>query len=81
MVSETVTAIAARTFPTLSPGQEIVQRKPHVVIQFIDDLKGEQQGDVHEHIFWHNSDPKDAPRRNLNAVRRKDWRFTKHSDG
>jgi arylsulfatase A-like enzyme len=40
-------------------------------------LKGEKQGDAHEYIFWHNADPTDEPRRNLYAVRWKDWRMVK----
>ncbi|MGI9264199.1 MAG: sulfatase family protein, partial [Gammaproteobacteria bacterium] len=43
-------------------------------------LQGEQQGDVHEYLFWHNADPTDAPRRNLYAVRWKNWRLIKYSD-
>lgn len=44
-------------------------------------LTGEEKGDVHEYLFWHNADPTDAPRRNLYAVRWKDWRFIKTPDG
>ncbi|MDB3940868.1 sulfatase-like hydrolase/transferase, partial [Verrucomicrobiales bacterium] len=44
-------------------------------------LTGEKKGDVHEYLFWHNADPTDAPRRNLYAVRWKDWRFIKYPDG
>ena len=44
-------------------------------------LKGDKQGDVHEYIFWYNADPTDAPRRNLYAVRWKDWRLIKYPDG
>jgi hypothetical protein len=40
-------------------------------------LKGEKSGDAHEYIYWHNADPTDAPRRNLYAVRWKDWRLIK----
>jgi len=40
-------------------------------------LKGEKSGDAHEYIYWHNADPTDAPRRNLYAVRWKDWRLVK----
>ena len=40
-------------------------------------LKGEKQGDAHDYIFWHNADPTDEPRRNLYAVRWKDWRMVK----
>ena len=41
-------------------------------------LTGEKSGDAHEYIYWHNADPTDAPRRNLYAVRWKDWRLVKH---
>ncbi|MEM7601432.1 MAG: sulfatase-like hydrolase/transferase [Verrucomicrobiota bacterium] len=44
-------------------------------------LTGEKTGDVHEYLFWHNADPTDAPRRNLYAVRWKDWRYIKYPDG
>ena len=44
-------------------------------------LKGEKKGDVHEYLFWHNADPTDAPRRNLYAVRWKNWRLIKNSEG
>ena len=44
-------------------------------------LTGDKQGDVHEFIFWHNADPTDAPRRNLYAVRWKDWRLHKGQKG
>lgn len=40
-------------------------------------LKGEKRGDAHEYLFWHNADPTDAKRRNLYAVRWKDWRLVK----
>jgi arylsulfatase A-like enzyme len=40
-------------------------------------LKGQKSGDAHEYIYWHNADPTDAPRRNLYAVRWKDWRLIK----
>jgi len=43
-------------------------------------LSGQKTGDVHEYLFWHNADPTDAPRRNLYAVRRKNWRLVKYPD-
>lgn len=43
-------------------------------------LKGQKQGDVHDYLFWHNADPTDAPRRNLYAVRWKDWRLVKDKE-
>ncbi|MBK1879838.1 sulfatase family protein [Pelagicoccus mobilis] len=44
-------------------------------------LQGKKEGDAHEYIFWHNADPTDEPRRNLYAVRWKDWRMVKYPDG
>ena len=44
-------------------------------------LDGKKKGDAHEYIFWHNADPTDEPRRNLYAVRWKDWRLVKYPDG
>lgn len=44
-------------------------------------LQGKKQEDVHEYIYWHNADPTDEPRRNLYAVRWKDWRYIKYPDG
>jgi len=44
-------------------------------------LTGEVQGDAHEYLFWHNADPTDVRHRNLYAVRWKNWRLAKHSDG
>ncbi len=44
-------------------------------------IKGKKEGDVHEYVFWHNADPTDAPRRNLYAVRWKNWRLIKNPDG
>ena len=44
-------------------------------------LTGKKKGNAHEYIFWHNADPTDEPRRNLYAVRWKDWRMVKHPDG
>ena len=44
-------------------------------------LKGETNGDAHEELYWHNVDPKDAPRRNLRAMRWKQWRLVKYPGG
>ena len=38
---------------------------------------GATKGDAHEYLFWHNADPTDAPRRNIYAVRWKQWRLIK----
>jgi arylsulfatase A-like enzyme len=35
------------------------------------------KGDAHDYLFWHNADPTDAPRRNIYAVRWKQWRLIK----
>ena len=40
-------------------------------------LCGRQQGSPHEFLLWHNADPTDAPRRNIYAVRWKQWRLIK----
>jgi arylsulfatase A-like enzyme len=44
-------------------------------------LRGEANGDAHEALYWHNVDPEDAPRRNLRAMRWKQWRLIKYPDG
>ncbi len=44
-------------------------------------LNGQKKGDAHEFIFWHNADPTDAKRRNLYAVRWKNWRLIKYPEG
>lgn len=62
----TVAAAAGRSLPERCEGKDLV---PY--------LNGEKKGDVHEFLFWHNADPTDAPRRNLYAVRWKDWRLIK----
>jgi arylsulfatase A-like enzyme len=38
-------------------------------------LKGDKKGDAHECLFWLNSEPGDAVRRHLIAVRWRDWRL------
>ena len=53
-----VPAVAGQPLPESCDGKNLL---PY--------LKGKKKGDVHEHIFWHNADPTDAPRRNLHAVR------------
>ncbi|MEO2017868.1 MAG: sulfatase-like hydrolase/transferase [Fuerstiella sp.] len=65
----TMAAAAGKPLPERCDGKDLV---PY--------LKGDQQGDVHEYIFWHNADPTDAPRRNLYAVRWQDWRLIKQPD-
>jgi arylsulfatase A-like enzyme len=43
-------------------------------------LKGDKKGDAHEHLFWLNSQPDDAERRWLVAVRWKNWRLYKYKE-
>ncbi|MHC4994886.1 MAG: sulfatase family protein [Planctomycetota bacterium] len=66
----TVAAAAGKPLPDRCDGKDLVPF-----------LKGDKRGDVHEYIFWHNADPTDAPRRNLYAVRWKDWRLIKTPGG
>lgn len=66
----TVAAAAGKPLPERCDGKSLF---PY--------LNGDKLGDVHEYIFWHNADPTDEPRRNLYAVRWKDWRLIKHPDG
>jgi arylsulfatase A-like enzyme len=66
----TVAAAAGKPLPERCDGKNLL---PY--------LKGDKQGDAHEFIFWHNADPTDAPRRNLYAVRWKDYRLIKTPEG
>lgn len=66
----TMAAAAGKPLPDRCDGEDLLPF-----------LKGDKQGDVHEYIFWHNADPTDAPRRNLYAVRWKDWRLIKGKEG
>ncbi|MEM9645752.1 MAG: sulfatase-like hydrolase/transferase [Planctomycetota bacterium] len=65
----TIAAAAALTPPEICDGTNLL---PY--------MNGELRGDVHEYLFWHNADPTDAPRRNLFAVRWKNWRLIKASE-
>lgn len=47
-------------------------------VNFVPYLQGKKTGDVHERLFWLNSDPKDPPHRHLTAVRWKKWRLIKN---
>jgi arylsulfatase A-like enzyme len=50
-------------------------------VNLIPFLTGEETGDAHEYLFWLNSEPGDAVRRHLIAVRWKDWRlYRKYAD-
>jgi len=66
----TAAAAAGKPLPERCDGKDLV---PY--------LQGKKKGDVHEYLFWHNADPTDEPRRNLYAVRWKDWRLIKYPDG
>ena len=44
-------------------------------------LRGKTSSDAHEELYWHNVDAEDAPRRNLRAMRWKQWRLIKYPDG
>ncbi len=66
----TAAAAAGQPLPERCDGEDLL---PY--------LQGAKQGDVHEFLFWHNADPTDAPRRNLYAVRWRNWRLVKHPDG
>jgi len=65
----TVAAVTNRSLPKRCDG-----------VNLLPFLKGEKTGDAHEYIYWHNADPTDAPRRNLYAVRWKNWRLVKYPD-
>ena len=65
----TVAAAAGHRLPARCDGKNLL---PFLV--------GDLQGDAHEYLFWHNADPTDAPRRNIFAVRWKQWRLIK-ADG
>ena len=66
----TMAAAAGRPLPKRCDGKDLL---PY--------LRGEKTGHVHEEIYWHNVDKTDAPRRNLRAMRWKNWRLIKYPDG
>jgi arylsulfatase A-like enzyme len=66
----TMAAVARRPLPERCEGKNLL---PY--------LRGEKTGDAHEELYWHNVDPKDAPRRRLQAMRWKQWRLIEHPDG
>jgi len=66
----TAAAVAGKPLPERCEGTNLL---PY--------LKGEKPGDTHEALYWHNVDPKDAPRRNLRAMRWKQWRLIRYPDG
>ena len=65
----TAAAAAGRPLPKRCEGKDLVPF-----------LTGRKTGDLHEYLFWHNADPTDAKRRNLYAVRWKNWRLVKYPD-
>ncbi|MFC1806590.1 sulfatase [Planctomycetota bacterium] len=66
----TSAAVAGKPLPKRCEGKDLL---PY--------LRGEKTGDVHEELYWHNTDPLDAKRRNLQAMRWKQWRLVKYPDG
>ncbi len=63
----TVAAVTGKPLPKRCEGKNLL---PY--------LKGQLKGDVHNYLFCHNADPTDAKRRNLYAVRWKNWRLVKY---
>ena len=66
----TAAAVAGKPLPKRCEGKDLL---PYMLREKI--------GDVHEELYWHNIDPEDAPRRNLQAMRWKQWRLVKYPDG
>jgi len=66
----TAAAVAGKELPKRCEGKNLL---PY--------LSSETNGDVHQELYWHNVDPEDAPRRNLRAMRWKQWRLIKYPDG
>ena len=66
----TAAAVAGKGLPKRCEGRNLL---PY--------LRGEETGDVHEEVYWHNADPKDAKHRNLQAMRWKWWRLIKYPNG
>jgi arylsulfatase A-like enzyme len=60
----TITALAAQAIPQHCDGVDLL---PY--------LTGARTGTAHEYLFWLNSQPDDAVRRHLIAVRWQDWRL------
>lgn len=65
----TAAAVAGRALPNECDGLNLV---PY--------LQGKKHGDVHERLYWLNSDPTDPKHRHLIAVRWKHWRLIKHKE-
>jgi len=65
----TAAAVAGKPLPGRCEGRNLL---PY--------LKGEQAGDVHEWLFWHNDDPTDRAHRHIYAARWQDWRLIRYKD-
>ncbi|MEO0416159.1 MAG: sulfatase-like hydrolase/transferase, partial [Verrucomicrobiota bacterium] len=65
----TIATLTCQTIPEHCDGKDIFPW-----------LTGEKQGDVHEYLFWQNSEPGDAERRHLIAARWKNWRLYRKYD-
>lgn len=66
-VYATAAAVAGEPLPTGCDG-----------VNFLPYLQAKKTGDIHERLFWLNSDPKDPQHRHLTAVRWKNWRLIKN---
>jgi len=66
----TAAAVVGKSLPKRCEGKNLL---PYLMCEIT--------GDAHEELFWHNVDPQDAPRRNLRAMRWKQWRLIKYPDG
>lgn len=62
----TITSLTTKTIPEHCDGVDLIPF-----------LRGMQNNDAHEYLFWLNNEPGDAVRRHLIAVRWKDWRLYK----
>ena len=65
----TISMFTNRTIPEHCDGVDLI---PY--------LTGERKGDAHDYLFWLNSQPDDAKRRHLIAVRWRDWRLYRKYD-
>ena len=60
----TAAAVAGKKAPGKCDGKNLI---PY--------FTGKAKGDVHEHLYFYNADPKDAKHRHLSAVRWQKWRL------
>lgn len=65
----TIAAVVGQPIPAHCDGVDLV---PY--------LKGKKTDDAHEYLFWLNSEPGDAVRRHMIAVRWQDWRLYRKYD-